>query len=139
MIRNLAAMIILLFALLSCFAGIAGIYALIQIPDRHINFYVIPIFLVPGILLIISLLNCYKYSGSRNLGFKLGVISLISIPLLYLIACLDSGMISGLEFMSSIPVILISGLCYLLLRVVVKDNTPDNKSLKHGTAQSAAP
>ena len=128
--KTFAVIIISILALLSCFVGIVGIYSLIQIPDRAINFYLIPLFLISGTLLIISLLNCYKESGNILLGFKLGVGSIISIPLIYLIACLDSGRISGLEFMSSIPVILISGLCYWLLRVVVRDNTPDNKSLK---------
>jgi hypothetical protein len=127
-VRVIASIIILMFTSALCFVGISGIYTVIIAPDIPLNYYLLPLFLIPGVLLIISLVKCYKHSGDNELAFKLGIIALISTPSLYLIACLDSGRISGLEFMSFIPVIIISSLCYRMLRIVIKDTALDSKA-----------
>ncbi len=78
--RVIAIIAISILAIASCAVGVAGIYALVQIPDRHINFYLIPLFLATGILLITSLLHCVKGSGNRKLGYKQGKVPLLAHP-----------------------------------------------------------
>ncbi|MET0014720.1 MAG: hypothetical protein ABW088_13805 [Sedimenticola sp.] len=125
----IAVITISILAIASCAIGVAGIYALVQIPDRHINFYLVPLFIVPGILLLNSLSLCLKKSGSKELGFKLGKTGLIAIPTIYYLACLDSGIISGLEFAGSLPILAVCGLCFWLLKAISKVSKPDNKAL----------
>ena len=119
--RVFAISFIALFSFVIILVGALGFYALIQIPDRHPNLYIWPLYLVVGILLIISVFNIYKNQKNSFIGLKLAFKLLVLVPVLYLLACLDSSLISGLEFASSIPIILLSALCYWLMKFVPKN------------------
>jgi len=126
-IQMFSLIIISMLVLFLCFIAIGGIYAVTQTPNVPLNYYLIPLFLIPGILLIMSIFNCYKQSGDKKLSLKLGIIALMLMPSIYLAACFDLGIISGLELMSFIPVIITSALCYYLLKVAIKNSVSNGQ------------
>jgi len=118
--RVFAISFIIIFAFAIIGVGAFSFYTLMQFPDSELSMYILSLYMVVGTLLIISVFNIYKESGNNFFDPKLALKLLVSIPVLYFLACLDSNIISGLEFASSIPLILITCFTYQLLKFVSK-------------------
>jgi len=118
--RVFAISFIIIFAFAIIGVGAFSFYTLMLFPDSELSMYILSLYMVVGTLLIISVFNIYKESGNNFFDPKLALKLLVSIPVLYFLACLDSNIISGLEFASSIPLILITCFTYQLLKFVSK-------------------